>query len=87
MRHVRQYSITELTSGALDFSVRFSLPFRSQRAGAVRTPLFEGTLLNETVCEGLAATGHEITYLEDNDVDFQIDASLTCGATRAYLSR
>jgi len=79
MPQVRQYSITELTSGALDFSVRFSLPFCSQRAGAVRTPLFEGTLLNETVCEGLAATGHEITYLEDNDVDFQIDASLTCG--------
>lgn len=79
MPQIREYSIQELTSSALDFSVRFSLPFSPTRPNTVCMPLFEGTLLNEPICEGLAATGHEITYLTDNDVDFEIDASLTCG--------
>lgn len=79
MPQIREYSIQELTSSALDFSVRFSLPLSSGQTDCVRTPLFEGALLNEPICEGLAATGHEITYLADNNVDFEIDASLTCG--------
>lgn len=45
----------------------------------MHSSLFEGKLLNEPICDGLIATGHEITYLKDTDIDFEIGASLTCG--------
>lgn len=73
----RAFSVQQLTDLALNLPVRFDVPVQSSETSA--TPALSGELLATDICPGLTATGHDITFLDDRDVDVDIGASLTCG--------
>ncbi len=79
---LRQFSLEELTRNALRFSTSIHPSSHTSRSEDDDL-VFVGRMLDIEVCPGLYTTGHDLTYLQDRRMNFDIGASLTCGVLLA----
>ena len=72
-----EFSRTDLMREAVERCLRMEIAL--DPAQMSDAPLFAGTLMAEEVQPGLLATGHDITYSQDESIDVHVGPSITFG--------
>lgn len=74
-----EFSVADIARGSAAFAPSVKVRANSRVAEEVRDPAISGFLLANEVQPGLFATGHRATYLDDFNVEIEVESSLVCG--------